>query len=157
VRAAILVSVIAMAACGGGGDPAPSVVVMSYTPESLDPADDAADDLTITVTYADGDGDLGGGIATVTDCRVGGIETVLDVPPIASDEAVEAGVPIEGEMVLTVADVDGVEIGAAPAVCVELGAPVLAVGDAAFCVVLTDAGGVSGAGDCTGAIAVSAY
>jgi hypothetical protein len=41
-------------------------------------------------------------------------------------------------------------------VCTELGAPALAPGQVAFCVVLTDAGGVSGPGDCTSAIAIGA-
>jgi hypothetical protein len=151
----LLGALLVMLVACGGGDPAPSAVIEAYTPESLDPADDRADDLTLTVAYEDGDGDLGGGVATVTDCRTAELATVLELPPIASEEGVEANVPISGTLDLVVADVDVVTIDVAPAVCAELGAPALSAGQAAFCVVLTDAGGVSGAGDCTGAIAIA--
>jgi hypothetical protein len=144
-----------LAAACGGADPDPAAAIEAYTPESLDPADDRADDLTLTVAYDDGDGDLGGGIATIHDCRVADLATVLVLPPIASEEGVAEGIHITGELVLVVADVDDVTPGPAPATCVDLGAPPLAPGEVAFCVTLTDVGGRTGPGDCTPAIPIT--
>src|SRR5687767_4538402 len=85
----------ALVACGDS-NPAPFAAVVRASPGELDPADDAADDLTITIDYRDGDGDLGGGAAAITDCRAGDLAIELPLPPIASDQAVADGVPIEG-------------------------------------------------------------
>ena len=153
--ASVIALVLALPACGGG-EPEPSVAIVSYTPEALDPADDLADDLTITVEYDDGDGDLGGGTATVHDCRVAELATALEIPPIAAPDAVESGIHITGELVLTVADVGDVTPTSAGAVCSSLGVTALAPGEVAFCVVLTDAAGHSGPGDCTAAIPIAA-
>lgn len=139
----------------GSDDPAPSVTVVSAMPGELDPSDDAADDLSITVAYADGDADLGGGIAAVHDCRADGIVTSLEIPPIASEEAVREGVPISGTLELVVADVgDVAPDSAAPATCAALGAPDPSAGSATFCVILHDSAGHEGSGDCTAAITV---
>jgi hypothetical protein len=154
-RHIIIIAVVAAFAIGCGGEPPePTASILSFTPETLDPADDRADDLSITIEYVDGDGDLGGGIATIHDCRAADLAIELLVPPIASDEAVEEGVAISGELVLTAADVGDLAPGALPAACGDLGVAPLEAGNAVFCVVLTDAGGRSGVGDCTTAIPV---
>jgi hypothetical protein len=144
----------AFAAACGGEPPEPQATILSFTPETLDPADDRADDLSITVEYIDGDGDLGGGVATIHDCRADDLAIELLLPAIASDEAVADGVAISGELVLTAADVGDVTPGSMPAACSDLGAEPVTAGNAVFCVVLTDAGGRSGVGDCTTAIPV---
>lgn len=150
-----VVSICLLLAACGGADPAPAAVVETTAPESLNPADDLADDLTITVGYDDGDGDLGRGTATITDCRATDLATVLQLPAIASDDGVEHGVHITGELDLVVADIDDLTPTGTPPVCADLGAPALSPGQVAFCVVLTDAGGRSGSGDCTGIIPIA--
>jgi hypothetical protein len=109
----LLACLLFTAAACGADDPAPTVAVVSAMPGELDPADDAADDLTIVVEYADADADLGGGVAAVHDCRADGVVTLLDIPPIASDQAIAEGVPISGTLELIVADVGAVDPAAA--------------------------------------------
>ena len=144
-----LVGALGPAACAGGADPAPSVTILEVSPEELDPAVDEADDLTIRLGYRDGDADLGGGLAEIQDCRAADLLTALELPAIASMAAVEEGVPIEGELTLTVADV-GIAAGdaTAPAPCELLPEPATTT----FCVVLVDAAGHRGGADCTPAI-----
>lgn len=143
-------------ACGGDDDPAPVATVVEFTPESLDPDDDLADDLTILVEYRDADGDLGDGTAEVHDCRADDLIAVFDLPPIASQEAIDEGVPIEGQLSIVVADVGDVEASSRPpVVCEDLGIDSVADGEAVFCVVLIDAAGNEGPGDCTGAVTIA--
>jgi hypothetical protein len=150
-----LVFLTAAAACGGDEDPAPVATVIEFTPESLDPDDDAADDLTILVEYRDADGDLGEGLAEVHDCRADDLVAMFDLPAIASDDAVDEGVAIEGELSIVVADVGDVAASSRPpVVCEDLGVAAVAAGEAIFCVVLTDAAGNAGPGDCTGPVAI---
>ena len=78
-----LVAAAGLAACAA--DIAPSAEIQSATPDQLTPSDDASDDLTIALRYDDGDGDLGGGVADVYDCRADGVVTELAIPPIAAD------------------------------------------------------------------------
>jgi hypothetical protein len=154
MRRACLILLAALAACS---DPSalPEAEVLAQMPASLDPDDDGADDLTIQVRYADGDGDLGGGVAEVVDCRAEGLVTALELPPIASAAAVAEGVPIEGELELLVADVGRVEPAPAlPAACTELGVTTLAAGETVFCVILVDAAGHRGRGDCTAPVTI---
>ena len=135
---------------------APSATIVEIAPDSLAPAEDDADDLTIRVAYTDGDADLGGGVAAVHDCRAEGLVIELAIPPIASEQAIDDGVPIEGEIELIVNDVGWVDAdGSAPEVCADLGAPDPVDGEAVFCVVLTDAAGHGGDGDCSGAVAIA--
>ncbi len=148
-RAPIFLAAALLGACGSDADPAPTAVVISSTPESLDTASDNTDDVTIRVAYTDGDGDLGSGFADVTDCRAG-VLTRIPIPPLATQEAIDQGVPIEGELDLLVADVGLVEpVATPPQVCADLGIGVLPADQVVFCVVLVDAGGKSGPGDCT--------
>ena len=150
-----LAAALLLLACGGDSDPNPNATIIEFSPESLDPLDDTADDLTIRVEYADGDGDLGEGTAIVHDCRVSDLMVVFELPPIASAEAVDEGVPIEGTLELIVADVSALApASAAPAACTELGVAAPIDGEAIFCVVLVDAAGNSGTGDCTGSISI---
>jgi len=143
--------------CGDSEEVAPSASIVEVAPDSLDPARDDADDLTIRVEYADGDADLGGGTASIHDCRSDGLVAQLAIPPIASEEAVAKGVPIEGILDLIVNDVGWVEpAGAAPPACAEQGAPAPQAESAVFCVVLTDIAGHAGAGDCTSPVAIAA-
>ncbi len=140
---------LALAACGSD-DTAPSVAIATTAPLQIVPDDDALDDIVITVDYFDDDGDLGEGVAEIHDCRAAGLTTELPLPAIASDEAVDAGVPIAGVLELVLSDVGDVDIDAvAPAPCaaLDVGAPV--EGEARFCVVLVDAAGNAGVGDCT--------
>lgn len=136
-------------------DPAPHAVVVSAAPDALVTADDARDDLTIVVEYTDGDADLGGGVALVHDCRADGLVTTLELLPIASDEAVAEGVPIAGTLELVVADIGLVTPAASPpAACAALDVPAAAPDSAVFCVLLQDAAGHEGSGDCTPPIAL---
>lgn len=147
MRAALVL--VLLAACGAD-DPSPAAVVVSATPEVLDPSRDDADDLTIVVDYADADADLGGGVAAIHDCRASGVVTELEIPPIASDEAIEEGVPIEGTLALVVSDVGEVELDLYPPdVCEDLGLGQPRADEVVFCVVLRDAAGHDGPGDCT--------
>jgi len=157
VRATMLAAlglVAALVACADP-DPVPAVTITAAAPDTLVPADDYRNDLTISVDYADGDGDLGRGRALVHDCRADGLITELALPAIASDEAVAAGVAISGALDLRVNDVGAVApAAAAPAACAELGVGAPAAGTAIFCVVLIDAAGHAGAGDCTAPLTV---
>jgi hypothetical protein len=146
-RALLLLT--ALAACGGASD-TPSVTVKSATPEELVTSDDALDDVTITVDYDDGDGDLGEGIAEVHDCRADGIVTELLLPAIASDK--REGSHISGTLELHVNDVGLATLGTQPALCAELGVPSLDASQTVFCVVLVDKAGHEADGDCTAPI-----
>ncbi len=143
---------LAAAACADS--PAPSASVVSAAPERLVPSDDALDDLVITVEYDDGDGDLGGGTAQVHDCRADGLRLDLPIPGIAPDAVI--GEPITGTLELHVNDVGAIAAGAAPDACRDLGVEDVGADAAVFCVVLVDAAGNAGDGDCTGAIALQA-
>jgi hypothetical protein len=156
MRRSLLILVTLLAAIGcGSDDVAPTVEIMEVSPDSLDPASDTADDLTILVRYRDPDGDLGGGVADVHDCRADGLVVSLAIPPIASEQAIEDGVPIEGMLEIVIPDVGEVEAdSAAPAACAELGVDGPVAGEVVFCVVLTDAAGNPGAGDCTAPVAI---
>jgi hypothetical protein len=142
---------LALAACGDA-DPNPSATITAATPESLAPDDDSRDDLTITVRYDDGDGDLGDGIAEIHDCRADGLVTELPIPAIAPDAIV--GEHITGTLELHVNDVGALGSTALPEVCAELGVAELASAETVFCVVLVDGAGNRGDGDCTAPIAL---
>lgn len=141
-----------LGACGGDADPQPSATVTAATPEALAPDDDSRDDLTITVRYDDGDGDLGGGLAEIHDCRADGLVTELPIPEIAPDGLI--GEHITGTLELHVNDVGAIVSTALPETCVDLGVPELAADQTIFCVVLVDAAGHRGDGDCTAPIAL---
>lgn len=148
---------LAAVACGGGGDDAPSAAIVEVAPETLDPSRDDADDLTLTVEYSDGDADLGGGIARVHDCRADGVVVDLPIPLIASEEAVDEGVAIEGRLALHVSDIGWIEPEARPApACEDLGVVAIDPDQAVFCVVLVDAADHTGDGDCSPPVAVVA-
>ncbi len=151
----IWIAVLGVTGACGGGDSSPSATVAEFAPTSLVAADDSLDDLTIRVDYQDGDGDLGEGIAAVHDCRVADLVALYDVPKIASDDAVSEGVPIEGSIDIVLADITVLSPDlSAPAACAELGVGAPVAGEAVFCVVLTDASGNTGDGDCTGSVLI---
>jgi hypothetical protein len=141
-----LVLLLLAGACASD-DPAPTVTVVSATPDALDPANDLTDDVRILVEYDDADGDLGEGIAEVHDCRGESLLTMLEIPAIAGDGML--GSRITGSLDLFVNDVGAGTASALPAVCAELGIGPLAAGETVFCVVLVDAKGHAGPGDCT--------
>ena len=143
----------ALAACGDD-DPAPTVSIETVAPEQLTPDDDLLDDLTLTVRYADADGDLGGGVAEIHDCRSDAVVVELAIPAIAPAAVVADGIAITGTLVLEVTDVGHLAPAAPPAACDALGVPALAAGEVIFCVTLVDAAGHRGPGDCTGSIAL---
>lgn len=146
-----LLFLFALAACGDS-DVAPVATITATTPESLAPDDDTNDDLTITVRYDDGDGDLGEGIAEVHDCRSDDLITELLIPAIAPDGVV--GEHITGTLELHVNDVGTIESPALSSVCGELGIQNNSASEAVFCVVLVDVAGHRGNGDCTPPIAL---
>lgn len=152
LRGGWLASMGALLAVGCATDPAPSATIRTVTPDQLMPDDDALDDLTISLRYADGDGDLGGGVVEVTDCRDGDVALALEIPPIAA----EVDQPITGTLTVHINDVGAVAGGALPAICAELGIEALAADTAVFCVVLEDVAGHRGGGDCTKPIALGA-
>jgi hypothetical protein len=142
MKPAILL-VLVLAACSD--DPAPGATIKTATPDRLMPSDDSSNDLTITVRYDDGDGDLGGGVAAVHDCRASELVTELAIPEIAA----ETGQHITGTLELHINDIGAIAAAALPDACDELGVAALAASTAVFCVVLTDAAGHRGGGDCT--------
>ncbi|MFN0251034.1 MAG: hypothetical protein ACKV2T_29435 [Kofleriaceae bacterium] len=135
-------------------DPAPSATVRMATPESLTTDDDRLDDLTITVDYLDADGDLGGGAAEVHDCRNDKLVTILDIPAIAPDSVVDGDAGVRGSLDLHVNDVGATSSSVLPAACAELGIDEMGATEAVFCVILVDAAGHAGPGDCTSPIAI---
>lgn len=154
MRNTLLSITLALAACSSESDPAPTAIVISSTPESLDTSSDATDDVTIRISYVDGDGDLGGGWAEVTDCRAA-VVTRLPIPPLATQEAIDEGVPISGELDLLVADVGLVDpVATPPQVCADLGIGAMSSDQVVFCVVLIDTAGLSGLGDCTASLTI---
>jgi hypothetical protein len=136
------------AACAA--DPAPRAEIESVTPEQVMPLDDALDDVTITLRYDDGDGDLGGGVAEVSDCRSDGVVIADAIPRIAA----KPGQHITGTLELHVNDIGELAAGALPGPCADLGVAPLAPSTTVFCVILVDAAGHRGTGDCTRSIAV---
>lgn len=151
----VLVSAAALVACSDPA-PEPSTTVLSAAPDTLYIGDDTRNDPSIVIEYADGDGDLGRGTARVHDCRASDVVTEIVLPSIVTDEAVEEGVAITGELELRVNDVGDVALAtAAPPVCADLGAPAPAANEAVFCVILVDAADHEGPGDCTAPLALS--
>jgi hypothetical protein len=128
---------------------APSVKVESVTPDTVTMSNDAANDVTITVGYEDGDGDLGGGVAEVHDCRADALVTMLAIPPIASPDRVAAKDPISGTLALYVNDIGATTSAPLPPTCSDLGVAALSDGQTVMCVILVDAAGHRGTGDCT--------
>ncbi len=156
-RALALLAALLGPACGA---PAPVVTVLSTTPaapQQIDPSQPGQDDVTIQVHYTEPDGDLGGGVALVSDCRDEGLLTRLAIPPIASPEAVDAGVEIEGTLDLVVPRVAWLQPAAqAPAACAAQGVGPPRADQVIFCVALADAVGNQGAADCTAPIGIVA-
>jgi hypothetical protein len=147
--------VAALVAACSSPDPAPSAQVMGATPDALISSDDTMNDLTITVRYDDGDGDLGGGTAAIFDCRSDELETMLAIPTIAPPDVVSAKDQITGELDLYVDDVGDQAAATMPQTCSDLGVPALAAGTTVFCVQLTDMAGHTGTGSCTDPITIT--
>ena len=146
----VCLALFLVGACSGG-DATPTVSIVEVTPDEIDPALDTADDVTLRAEYHDGDADLGGGLAEVHDCRAAGLVTFLDLPEIASMEATDEDVPIEGTLTLVVADVgDVVSETAVPEECVA----VPENGKVSFCLVVVDREGHRSEPDCTPPITV---
>ena len=154
LRTLLLASAL-LAGCSGDENPSPTATVTKATPDTLTPADDLLDDLTITIEYADGDGDLGGGTAEVHDCRGDGIVTPLLIPQIAAPAAIAEKTPITGTLELHVNDVGALTTASLASACGELGAAAPTSTETAFCVILVDGAGHRGDGDCTAAITLS--
>ena len=153
IRALLLASAL-LAGCTDE-NPNPTATVTAATPDTLTPADDLLDDLTITIEYADGDGDLGGGTAEVHDCRGNGLVTALLIPQIAAPAVVDAKTPNTGTLDLHVNDVGALATAELATACADLGAAAPTSTETAFCVILVDAAGHRGDGDCTAAITLS--
>jgi hypothetical protein len=152
----VCAALLAASACSSSPSTSPSATVTAATPDQLTPDDDALDDLTITVAYDDGDGDLGGGTAEIHDCRADALVTTLVVPQIASPDVVAAKSHISGTLDLHVDDVGAIAPAALPQTCTDLGVAALGANEAVFCVILVDVAGHRGDGDCTASIAIAA-
>ena len=150
----VLLTFALLAGCSDE-NPNPTATVTAATPDMLTPDDDLLDDLTITIEYTDGDGDLGGGTAEVHDCRGNGLMTALLIPEIAAAAVVAAKTPITGTLDLHVNDVGALATAVLADTCAELGAPAPTSTETVFCVILVDAAGHRGDGDCTAAITLS--
>ena len=150
-----LVLILLAGACGSD-DPAPTVTVVSASPDQLYTENDLKDDIRILVEYEDADGDLGDGIAQVHDCRSDTLVTELMIPAIAPDDVVKDGTHIKGSLDLYVNDVGAGAASTMPSVCDDLGVKALGTDETVFCVVLVDAAQHEGAGDCTPTIKLSA-
>jgi hypothetical protein len=146
-RAAALATGLGASACAEL-PAAPAATITATAPRQLAPADDARDDVELTVAYSDGDGDLGGGAAILHDCRSDRLRAELPLPAIAPP-AVAGAAAIRGVLALHVVDVGAVAAADPPAACRELAAPALAPQEVAFCIELMDAAGHVGPGDCT--------
>jgi hypothetical protein len=144
-----LVAAATLAACTD--DPAPAATIASVTPDQLVASDDTRNDVTLALRYDDHDGDLGGGVAEVHDCRSDAIAIALPIPAIAA----EPHQHITGRLELHVNDIAAIAPGAAPAVCHDHGAAPPAGDQVAFCVVLVDAAGHRGAAACTAPIPIA--
>lgn len=161
ITSSLVASIALCAACGEDGEDATidrslSVEIVQVSTETLDPGDDGADDVTLTVAYRDGDGNLGGGVAEVHDCRAAGLVTNLPIPELASEQGVTAAVPIFGELSLTVENVGPVGVDAQPpALCEQAGAPTPVAAEVVFCVQLVDAQGDRSDPDCTQALSLT--
>ena len=143
----VLFAVLAALAACGSDSPAPSATVESVTPDHVTMSDDTANDVELVVRYSDGDGDLGGGTAEVHDCRAAALVTSLAIPAIAAPDRV--GQPISGELDLYVTDIGPATTADLPATCKDLGVPALASDQTVLCVILVDAKGHRGTGDCS--------
>jgi hypothetical protein len=140
-----------LAGCSGGAFEA---TLLEATPQALDPSHDESNDLTLRVRYQHPSALLGDGTALVHDCRADGLTTRLAIPPIASQEAKDRGVPIAGELTLLVPDVGRVSaLGTSPACAL---APEPSTTDrAVFCVVLVDTTGTEAPAGCTSPISIA--
>ena len=147
-----LLLLTALAACGGASD-SPNASVKGVTPEELVASDDALDDVTITVDFDDGDGDLGTGFAEVHDCRAPDLITTLPLPAIAPEGRV--GDHISGTLELHVNDVGFIAPDVQPVLCKEQGVSSLSASETVFCVQLVDAKGNRGDADCTTTITLN--
>lgn len=155
VTRAVLCAVVGISLAACGAPVIPTVEILEASPEALTASNDANDDLTLLVRYADGDGDLGQGIAQIHDCRAEGLVTELAIPRIANDDAVAQKVPIAGELTLVVADVGAIEAAAkVPSLCADLGVAAPEEGAQVFCVVLVDAAGNESEGACSSPVVV---
>lgn len=153
MKTILLACLLAASACDS--TVAPTAIIKTATPDRLVLSDDSLDDLVITVEYDDGDGDLGGGVAQVYDCRADGLRTDLPLPAIAPGPVVDEGRPITGTLELHVNDVGELAAAAVPEACRDLGVGDVGANAAVFCVVLVDAAGHEGDGDCTHEIALT--
>lgn len=145
------VLVLALGACSSSV--APNATVESTTPDTLTASDDRLDDLTITVAYEDGDGDLGSGTVEVTDCRGADLVTAVPIPLIAP-QGVAGDDKITGTLEIHVNDVGALDFAGVPKTCLDLGITDMEANQAIFCVTLVDKAGHRGGGDCTPAIAI---
>jgi hypothetical protein len=124
---------ILLAGCSGGSFTAS---LLEAKPMVLTAAHDWENDLTLRVRYQHPSALLGSGTAEIRDSRGADLITRLSIPPIASEEAKQQGVPIAGELDLLVADVGG------------------ALGQASFCVRLIDTSGEQAEAGCSDPITI---
>jgi hypothetical protein len=144
-------------ALGCGSDPvAPEVSIVAQAPSSLVLGVDEEDDVSLRLGYEDGDGDLGGGVVHIYDCREEGASIALPIPEVASPEAVEDRTPISGELLALVPDIATASSDAEPAaLCQEQGVSV-AAGELVMCVTLEDAAAQQSVPTCSAPFSLAA-
>lgn len=133
----------------------PTVSIISQAPAAIVVGNDDEDDVSLRLAYEDGDGDLGGGVMYVHDCRDATSEIQFPIPVVASPEIVEEMQPISGELIALVPDIGAASSDAtAPALCDELGVT-LTPDELVLCVMLEDSAGGRSDGACSEAFALS--
>ncbi len=145
-----------MGLLGCGTDPvAPTVSIIAQAPSSLVVGLDEQDDVSLRLAYEDGDGDLGGGILIIRDCRDARTALELPIPPIAAPEEVEDARPISGELLALVPDIAVAAPGATPsAVCQAMGV-LASTEELVLCVELIDDAGQKSNRACSAPFAVT--
>lgn len=134
---------------GCSADPiAPTVSVVSQAPSSLTLGVDEEDDVSLRLGYEDGDGDIGGGVVHVHDCRDSSLSLDLPIPVVASPEIVEQKQKLTGELIALIPDISAASGQTPPSLCAELGVSA-ASDELVLCVTIEDSAGQSSDGACS--------
>ncbi len=143
-----LLLAVGTAACGA--DPAPpSLSIIAQAPEMLTIGSDTEDDVTLRLGYEDEDGDVGGGVIFIVDCRDDSRVIEAPIPTVASAEVVENEQPLSGELIALVPDIPSVADDATPAaLCNELDV-VATEGELVMCARMQDSAGNESNGACS--------
>jgi hypothetical protein len=154
MRSSLVLGVAWLLGCGADPVP-PTVSIISQAPSTIVLGVDDEDDVSLRLAYEDGDGDIGGGVVHVHDCRDSDGLLELPIPTVASPEIVEQQQSITGELIALVPDISAAPSGATPAnMCSELGV-VLADDELIFCIVIEDNAKQQSTGVCSAVFALA--